>query len=212
MVEKTPKFKIPIVNILYIIINFLQLITTTSLFWLNRKKNPDLFKKFVTFVNLFWFSFVILVLFFKWTHPIIVFLIIFRLWEIFIINVFMFLFRQGASKSADTDDYENNLRLFILLVFQYITMILIFAAIYYNIFTYSADSFIIGSNRPGSILTWVYFSTVTIATIGYGDISPLSGLAKISTISEILFGMFFILIFVTNILSNIKFCWSNNTK
>jgi Ion channel len=37
----------------------------------------------------------------------------------------------------------------------------------------------------------VYFSFVTIATVGYGDIHPLSSLAKSMVISEIIFGLWF---------------------
>lgn len=215
MAEEKNNFKIPIVKISYFIIDFFQKITTTYLIRkIIKPKNPDLVKKIVTFVNVFWFLLIILELFFKYTHPLVVILMVFRLWEISIINIWMFIFKQGASKSQNTNDDENNIRLFILLLFQYFTIILIFSCIYYILFTIDSNNFIINSspNLGGSIITWIYFSIVTIATTGYGDIFPTTSIAKVSTISEILFGMLFVLLFITNILSKMNFSWRDNIK
>ncbi|HEY1601333.1 MAG TPA: potassium channel family protein [Pirellulales bacterium] len=46
---------------------------------------------------------------------------------------------------------------------------------------------------PGSfrydVSGWVYFSVATFATVGYGDITPVSALARITVIAEIVIGM-----------------------
>jgi hypothetical protein len=211
MATKKESFEISLVQVSYAIINFLQYITTTSLIkkFIDKDNTKDLFKSIVTGVVLSWSVFALLVLIFKSTLFIRI-LFILRLWEILIINTWMFLFRQTASKVSNTESYENDIRLFILLVFQYITIILMYASFYFSVYTCDPSSFSVGSQTTGSVFTWLYFSIVTIATVGYGDITPVSVLAKLVTISEILFGMFFVLLFVTNILSKIKFNWKDS--
>lgn len=130
MEEEKNNFKIPIVKIFYSIIDFFQKMTTTYLIRkIIKPKNPDLVKKIVTFVNIFWFFLIILEAFFKYTNTFIIILMVFRLWEISVINIWIFIFRQSASKIQNSNDNENNIRLFILLLFQYFTIILIFACI-----------------------------------------------------------------------------------
>lgn len=153
-------------------------------------------QRLATFANLSWLIFITLELIFKWTHPIVIILMVFRLWEIVVINIWIFVFKQGASKSENTEDIENNVRLFILLLFQYFTIILMFASIYYILFVTDLNNFTInsGNDYGYSIITWIYFPIITIATTGYGDIFPVTNIARISTSLEILLGMFFILI------------------
>jgi hypothetical protein len=211
MATKQESFKIPLVRVSYTIVNFLQYITTTYLIkkFVDKGKTKNLFKSIVSGVVLFWLVFALLVLVFKSTFFIRI-LFIFRLWEVLIINTWMFLFRQAASKVSNTESSENDIRLFILLVFQYITIILFYASFYFSLYTSDISNFSVGSQIAGSVFTWLYFSVITIATVGYGDITPVSILAKLVTISEILFGMFFILLFITTILSKIKFNWKES--
>ena len=54
-------------------------------------------------------------------------------------------------------------------------------------------------------LSWVdafYFSTVTLATVGYGDITPHTDIAKIFTIFYILFGVGIIATFASVLVRN----------
>lgn len=51
--------------------------------------------------------------------------------------------------------------------------------------------------------TWVdafYFSVVTLATVGYGDITPKTEIGKIFTVFYILFGIGIIVAFTSNLL------------
>ncbi|MDP4146977.1 MAG: ion channel [Bacillota bacterium] len=206
------EFKIPLIRLLYAVISFFQLLTTTFLIkYLSEKyKKSNIGMGIVTFVNLFWFAFIIITIVFDWGNINIIYLMIFRLWEIFIINIWLFIFRQGASKVEHTEKSENNLRLFILLLIQYFTMMLIFSLINKAIFSLNNNSFMVNRLTTNNAITWIYYSVVTITTVGYGDITPVSNIAKMSSISEILFGMFFVLLFITNIIGELKFIWNEN--
>jgi voltage-gated potassium channel len=50
-----------------------------------------------------------------------------------------------------------------------------------------------------SILDSLYFSVITLTTVGYGDFTPESTFGKIFTILYIFFGLGFLLAFVTTI-------------
>ena len=50
--------------------------------------------------------------------------------------------------------------------------------------------------NPGMIVDFVYFSTATIVTVGYGDIRPVTALAKIFTIIEMAYGFVMIVVFL----------------
>lgn len=75
----------------------------------------------------------------------------------------------------------------------YLSLIPIYATIYYFFPS------IIGSER--SYLECLYFSTVTITTLGYGDIIPLDEVGQIVTASEALLGVVAIGLFLNAIAS-----------
>lgn len=53
----------------------------------------------------------------------------------------------------------------------------------------------------------IYFSLVTVATVGYGDIRPLDGLAQLMVFSELMVGAYFVMVIVAIITS-----WGTNPK
>lgn len=58
-----------------------------------------------------------------------------------------------------------------------------------------------------TFLDFIYFSIITMSTVGYGDISPIGQVPKLLCIVEILFGYFFIgaiFAYIFNISSNTK--------
>ena len=79
-------------------------------------------------------------------------------------------------------------------------IILGYGAIYYSITSVRCDAF----STKLSIFDAIYFSFVTISTVGYGDIIPTSILAKALVISEIIIGLAFLII-VLNIYTQIWF-------
>lgn len=67
----------------------------------------------------------------------------------------------------------------------------------------TAGSFFNISNAGESgnvFLDFIYFSVVTISTVGFGDISPKAAAAKLLCIAEILFGFFFLSMLIATIL------------
>lgn len=49
----------------------------------------------------------------------------------------------------------------------------------------------------------VYFSFVTSATIGYGDISPISSLSMVVSILQIIVSLFFVVVFISNTINKL---------
>lgn len=56
-----------------------------------------------------------------------------------------------------------------------------------------------GPNGWGS--DWLYFSFVTMTTLGYGDITPVSSIARVLAYMQALFGQFYIAILVAGLVS-----------
>jgi hypothetical protein len=46
--------------------------------------------------------------------------------------------------------------------------------------------------KPLTFVSAIYFSFVTIATVGYGDIAPNSALAQVTVVGEIMAGLYFL--------------------
>jgi len=53
-------------------------------------------------------------------------------------------------------------------------------------------------------LDFLYFSTITISTVGYGDILPNSTIVRVVVIFEILLGQFLLVFFLSMTLSEVK--------
>lgn len=83
-----------------------------------------------------------------------------------------------------------------------IGLIISYASIYYNLYQINSSNFVCPHNHFG-IVDSIYFSVVTLATVGYGDIVPNSNIAKLVVCSEILAGIF-VLIFLASVYINIK--------
>lgn len=71
-------------------------------------------------------------------------------------------------------------------------VILAFGAIYYALCAANKMAF----SSILSILDSIYFSLVTFATVGFGDIFPKIGVAKVLVMMEILIGLFYILVII----------------
>ncbi len=61
-------------------------------------------------------------------------------------------------------------------------LLLLFAALYFAIEQQTPDAFSTSFDRTGSL----YFTVTTFATVGYGDITPVSNLARVVAIVQML--------------------------
>lgn len=87
----------------------------------------------------------------------------------------------------------------------YILIALGYAAIYVQLqfqnpqaFTLNFDS---DENLASGWATFVYFSFTTLTTVGFGDITPKSMLARYLTISEAVIGVFYVAILISRLIS-----------
>ncbi len=76
--------------------------------------------------------------------------------------------------------------------YVYIAMIPLFSILYWMPGTYLVS----GDNRINSITESIYFSVVTITTLGYGDIAPANGVAMLLAGAESLIGITLIGLFL----------------
>ena len=66
-------------------------------------------------------------------------------------------------------------------------------------------SFALGDAERGTIWSQLlYFSFTTLTTLGYGDISPLSPVARIWAVFEAICGTFFLAILISRLVSLYK--------
>ena len=55
-------------------------------------------------------------------------------------------------------------------------------------------------NAPGA-LTWIYYSFVTLTTMGYGDITPVHPIARSLATSEALAGQLYIAVMLSRLMA-----------
>ena len=77
-------------------------------------------------------------------------------------------------------------------------------SIAYNVLEYMQPGSFKGLTElvsPASDLDWIYFSFVTITTLGYGDITPLTQTARSLAVAEAIVGQFYIAVLVAGLVS-----------
>ena len=72
----------------------------------------------------------------------------------------------------------------------YVVIVLVFGTIFYSL----AEGW--------SLIDAFYFSVVTLTTVGYGDLSPTTPLAKVFTTVYIFFGLSIIAVFASNLVAH----------
>jgi|GEM_PF-2918113 len=81
----------------------------------------------------------------------------------------------------------------------FVTVIIGFSGIYKMLYSMDSSGFYFREPATGtfdSFVNFIYFSLVTIATLGYGDISPVNWNAKIAVMFEIIVGVVFLVIMI----------------
>jgi hypothetical protein len=118
---------------------------------------------------------------------------------IFVVALFLFVVRMMLIKIFTTKKVTFETIGFAICT--YLLLGSVFTIFYSGVVTINPDAFSQPINQagssPGSILT--YFSFVTLTTLGYGDISPISPLARSLAILEALTGTLFLAVLISRL-------------
>jgi hypothetical protein len=80
-----------------------------------------------------------------------------------------------------------------------------YSFVYYTIWKYAPDAFYAALTNAGGRLTgwpdFVYFSFTTLATVGYGDITPVDPFVRSVAVLEIVTGVFFVAVIIARLVS-----------
>jgi voltage-gated potassium channel len=104
------------------------------------------------------------------------------------------------------DEFFLRIRRLVIPAFAFLTfyslIIIIFAAAYHIMSVYTAGPhfYVSGAPRPLSFSESIYFSVVSIGTVGYGDIVPYSSLARVLASIEVICGFMLLLFGVSELL------------
>lgn len=85
----------------------------------------------------------------------------------------------------------------------FMILILGYAFIFFGLQKITGNSFISSAQREGlatfgSILDFIYYSAITIATVGYGDIYPIHIFARVFVLAEVLSGALLVIFLVSS--------------
>jgi hypothetical protein len=85
---------------------------------------------------------------------------------------------------------------------KYLGGIISFATIFNGLQKlFHGKAFLISNPSPLPYLDLLYYSLITVTTVGYGDILPIHWVAKVFAMGEILFGLGFVLLLFTMLIS-----------
>lgn len=131
---------------------------------------------------------------------------IYILWRIVsvFINQTAVLLNTDSLNGVNKNCTPNTKRLFILALLQFFELIALFAILY---LIYS-DHFVTNSQTSRICLStaWqaLYFSVVTVLTLGYGDITPKDDWGAFIVLMQCLFGTGMLLVIIARFVSDIK--------
>jgi len=125
----------------------------------------------------------------------------FRVLETVIYQANVFIFDEYRAKRAGRDYRLRGYRRLVLLsMHNYIELVFWFAVAYRYFHTEFAYD---GALRLHSKLGAIYFSLVTWATVGFGDIHPTTRVGAVLVISQIAIGVFMALVILTRFISHL---------
>jgi hypothetical protein len=83
-------------------------------------------------------------------------------------------------------------------ILKYVGIIVSYATIYCGLqYYFQGKAFAISNPSNFRYFDFLYYSLISITTVGYGDILPATWLAKLFVMTEILFGMGYVLLLFT---------------
>ena len=88
-------------------------------------------------------------------------------------------------------------------ILSYLFLGICFAQIYHFIYLLDPKSFAVPAGYPRAVLSgqFIYFSYVTLSTLGYGDFVPVSDIARRLASIEAIIGVLYVAVFIGRVLS-----------
>jgi len=120
--------------------------------------------------------------------------LVYAIWRIF--EIFVYIVRYNL-----LSDFVIVYKRALILSLINITEIIFWFSIFYQRFYYLFKSESVCLN---SCIGSIYFSVVTITTLGYGDIIPIKDISRIAIIIQSLMGIFFAIVIISSLVSSIK--------
>jgi voltage-gated potassium channel len=113
-------------------------------------------------------------------------------YTIFIFTAFEYIAYVSAKK-------DNSVSAILKICGSIIVTIVFFAILYQYIYKIDSTSFKgdVGNTLVSQFISFVYFSVITFATIGYGDICPSSIVARIVVIMEVIYQFIVIILVIS---------------
>lgn len=135
-----------------------------------------------------------------WIGIVVCILLIQRVFEFFIIYSRNFIFNRGRIFSIFSNSQKRGEWLITMFALNIMQLLLIFAIWYQMISLIDPQAF----SQPLHVINSIYFSFVTFITVGYGDIYPISSLARLVNIGQMAL-VFYTVVIVVNGLISIHF-------
>ena len=104
-----------------------------------------------------------------------------------VVNVFLVIKEMYQLRVTKGEKHNGFKLLYVVLAFMLLigTVVFSYSHIYENILSNDPSAFVISNDISFSA---IYFSSTTYFTVGYGDITPVSDLARSVSISQMVFG------------------------
>lgn len=112
--------------------------------------------------------------------------------------VFIMISHAGSGQKTTSEAVYN-------IILSVISGIIFFAINYFYLSVNDPNAFVghLGGTALSRLIGCLYYSVITFSTIGYGDIVPLSNMARIIVVGEVLYSVF-ILVLVISSFSSLK--------
>lgn len=130
-----------------------------------------------------------------------------RILEYLIVYSRNFIFNKGRVFTHFKSGSERSQWLIMMFFINIFQVIITFAILYRFLSVHSPSAF----SHPLSLLDSLYFSVITSLTVGYGDIVPLSQLAKLLVMFHGMF-VFYTMVIVVNGLISLHFSEQDSSK
>lgn len=88
----------------------------------------------------------------------------------------------------------------------------LWAHVYHILLLRQPGSFAFQGGEPSTPADWIYFSYVTLTTLGYGDITPVRPVARILSISEALTGQLYLAVLIARLVAMEIISWQQRNE